>query len=168
MIKLCEIYNEIKRSQYEIFCDMDGVIADFDLQFKNLTGLLPKPYEAKYGTDQFWKAIPNTPDFWADMPWMPDGKKLWNYISKYSPKLLSAPSRDKSSRIGKQQWVDEHLPGVKIIFKGAKYKHEYARPNRILIDDREDNIERWNNAGGIGIVYLSTEQTTNQLKQYGL
>ena len=169
MIKLCEIYNEIKNQQPEMFCDMDGVIADFDLQFKNITGYLPKDYEQKFGKKKFWSVIPtDSTKFWAELEWMPGGKQLWEYIKKYNPKLLSAPSRHDSSRKGKQQWVDKHLPGVELILKAAKDKQEYAGPNKILIDDRQDNIDRWNAAGGIGIIYLSTDQVIDQLKQLGL
>ena len=38
----------------------------------------------------------------------------------------------------------------------------------ILIDDRSDNIAAWKAAGGIGILYKSTEQVTNELSKLGL
>jgi hypothetical protein len=37
-----------------------------------------------------------------------------------------------------------------------------------LIDDRPSNIDQWNAAGGIGILFISTAQTIEELKQYGL
>jgi hypothetical protein len=37
-----------------------------------------------------------------------------------------------------------------------------------LIDDREDNIEQWKSKGGIGILFKSTDQVIDELKQYGL
>ena len=169
MIKLIDILNEIQNPEYKIYCDMDGVIADFDLQFKNQTGMLPKDYEAKNGIEAFWKAIPeDTTKFWATIPWMSDGKQLWDYIKKYNPILLSAPSRAETSKQGKREWVARELPGTKLILKGAKYKHEFAKPNHILIDDRKDNIERWVNAGGIGIYHTSAQNTIKQLQKLGL
>jgi len=169
MIKLSKILEDIKSQQYEIFCDIDGVLASFDEGFKKLTGYYPNDYEQKFGIDAFWKAIPeDTTDFWKNLQWMPAGKALWNYISKYSPKLLSAPSKHITSKIGKKEWVERELPGTKLILKGAKYKHEYAKPNRILIDDRADNCERWENAGGIAVVFTSTPQTIRNLKKLGL
>ncbi len=169
MIKLKQLYEEIKNSQYELFCDMDGVIADFDKGFESLTNHKPSDYESKFGRNKFWSVIPtNTPNFWAELPWMPEGKNLWNYIKKYNPSLLTAPSRHESSRIGKQKWVDKHIPNTPVIFKAAKDKQQLAGANKILIDDREDNIERWNNAGGIGILFKSTNQTIDDLKQLGL
>lgn len=169
MIKLLEIYNSLNQNKYQIYLDMDGVLADFDSQFKNLTGLLPKDFEQKYGIEKFWSVIPtNTSKFWSGIPWMPDGKKLRDYTSKYNPTILTAPSRHKSSEIGKTEWRDKNMSGVKMIFKGAKFKHELATPNSILVDDRKDNIERWSNAGGIGILHTSTQNTIAQLKKLGL
>jgi FMN phosphatase YigB (HAD superfamily) len=169
MIKLLNILKEITSENYIIYQDIDGCLADFDKAFKNLTGYLPKDFESKFGIDEFWKAIPeNTTDFWVNLEWMEDGKQLWNYIKKYNPILLSAPSRAETSKQGKKEWVEKELPGVKLILKGAKYKHEYAKPNAILIDDRKDNIERWESAGGIGIFHISAKNTINLLQQLGL
>lgn len=169
MIKFLKILKEVVSEKYIIYCDVDGVLANFDKGFKELTGYLPKDYEVKFGIDEFWKAIPeDTTKFWAELEWMEDGKQLWDYIKKYNPMLLSAPSRAETSKLGKKEWVAKELPGVKLILKGAKYKHEYAKPHSILIDDRKDNIERWKNAGGIGIYHTSTQDTINQLNQIGL
>ena len=38
----------------------------------------------------------------------------------------------------------------------------------ILVDDRADTIDRWNAAGGTGILYTSAGQTINTLKKLGL
>lgn len=169
MISLVKLYEETKQSQYKIYCDMDGVLADFDLQFKNLTGLFPKQYEQKYGIDKFWDIIPNdTTRFWSQIPWMKDGKQLWDYIRKYNPTILSAPSREQTSKQGKREWVMRELPNTNLKLKGAQYKHEFAKPNHILIDDRADTIKRWNDAGGIGILHISSSNTIKQLKKLGL
>jgi len=169
MIKLLNILKEITSEKYTIYQDIDGCLADFDKAFQKLTGYLPKDFEKKFGIDEFWKAIPeDTTDFWKNLEWMSDGKQLWDYIKKYNPILLSAPSRAETSKQGKKEWVDKELPGIKLVLKGAKYKHEYAKPNTILIDDRKDNIERWKDAGGIGIYHTSAQDTINQLKQIGL
>lgn len=169
MISLSKIYEEVQQSKYKLYLDLDGVLADFDNQFKNLTGMLPKDFEKKHGIEKFWSVIPtNTPKFWSNIPFMSDGKKLRDYTAKFNPSLLTAPSRHESSKIGKTEWRDKNMPGVKIIFKGAKYKHEYATPNSILVDDRADNIERWVSAGGVGILHVSTDNTIKQLQKLGL
>lgn len=155
---------------YKIFCDMDGVLCDFNTQFiKFSDGIDPKIYEGMYGKDGFWDLINKIGvKFWAGMPWMSGGKKLWSYIEKYTPSLLSAPSYDDSSKIGKRLWVKNNLPGAKLILAPAIEKQEYASPNHILIDDFDRNIEQWVNKGGIGILYKNTNQTIRELKKLNL
>ena len=99
---------------------------------------------------------------------MYDGKQLWNYIKGYNPELLSAPSREESSKMGKRIWVKRELPGTKLILRQAERKQEFATPNSILIDDRADNIQRWKDAGGVGILHTSAADTIQQLKDLGL
>jgi hypothetical protein len=55
-----------------------------------------------------------------------------------------------------------------MILTPAKFKQKYAGENKILIDDRADNISDWKNAGGIGILHKTANQTINELKQLGL
>ena len=95
-------------------------------------------------------------------------KNYGSYIKPYKPDLLSAPSREDSSRIGKHVWVKQKLPGTKLILRYAKQKKELATPESILIDDRQINIDQWEAAGGIGILHTSADDTISQLKQLGL
>ena len=99
---------------------------------------------------------------------MPDGQKLWDYLKLYKPDLLSAPSREDSSRIGKHVWVKHKIPGTKLILRYAKQKQELATPESILIDDRQVNIDQWEAAGGIGILHTSADNTISKLKELGL
>jgi len=177
MYKLTDIYNQIKEeeqvlqvSQYKIFCDMDGVLCDFDRRFEQFGGMSPSEYEAKFGTKKFWELIDDKVGytFWSEMPWMKDGKQLWEYISKHHPTLLSAPSQNSSSRYGKRLWVQNNLPGIKLILASRSHKQTYSRKNRILIDDMSKTINEWNLRGGIGILHTSTSSTINQLKALGL
>lgn len=163
-----EIFEEDakEKADYKIYCDMDGVIVDFDKGYKELTGT-----EASFDTpkEEFWTPIQKAgAPFWIKLQWMPDGKKLWEFIKPYNPQLLSAPSRDESSKIGKFVWVKRNVPGTKLILRSAERKQEFATPNSILIDDRADNIQRWKDAGGIGILHTSAADTIQQLKDLGL
>lgn len=153
-----------------IYCDMDGVLTDFDKRFEEISnGISPKKYTLIHGEDKFWDLIKNArEEFWSEMEWMPDGIELWNYIEIYEPKILSAPSRERESRTGKQYWVNTRIPGFDLILRNAEEKQQFANPNSILIDDRPSNIEQWRNKGGIGILHTSTSSTIKQLKQLGL
>jgi len=156
-----------KVMDYKIYCDMDGVLADFESGYEKLTGIDLRG-EFKKG-DDFWDPISKAGvGFWAGLKWMPDGQELWNYLKPYKPDLLSAPSREDSSRIGKHVWVKHKIPGTKLILRYAKQKQELATPESILIDDRQVNIDQWEAAGGIGILHTSTANTIQQLQKLGL
>jgi len=161
---------EITQPKYIIYSDMDGVLTDFNTQFMKISdGIRPSEYERNVGKEGFWELIDNKGvGFWVGMPWMSDGKQYWDYIKEYNPILLSSPSRSKTSRLGKHLWVRNNIPGTKLILAQAKHKQNYARENRILIDDRPSNIKEWESQGGIGILHTSAANTIRQLKELGL
>lgn len=173
MIRLKEIYNkiieQIEPSKYTLYCDMDGVLCDFEKRFKDLTGLSPDAFRDKNGLNKFWETVDKDGvRFWVGIPWMPDGKKLYEYIKPNLYALLSAPSSDNSSRLGKRLWVKNNIPGTKLILAAAKNKQDYSEENSILIDDRSSTINEWNAGGGIGILHTSADNTIQQLKKLGL
>jgi hypothetical protein len=156
-----------EKESYKLFCDMDGVLVDFDRGYFELTGVRTNVNEKS--PKGFWAPISKAgKSFWSDLHWTKDGKELWNYIEKYNPTILSAPSLEHSSIVGKHEWIDKHLPGVHLILRSAKHKHELSGPNHILIDDKVSTIESWNAAGGIGILHTSAEETIEQLKALNL
>jgi len=176
---LMDLLQEDLAKAYEVFVDMDGVLTDFERRFEQFAGVTPDEYmsqkEIQYGKDkaneQFWELVDKQIGvrFWAGMPWMPEGEELYKYIKKYKPSILTSPSREESSRIGKGVWVKRNMSGVPVKFGyGANGKAKFAGPNKILIDDREDNISAWKAAGGIGILFKSTEQVKNELSKLGL
>ena len=171
-----------------IFCDMDGVLVDFDEGYKELTGVTTQHADSQ-GKNEFWglfrdslknKDIPER-SYWANLDWMSDGKQLWDYISPYNPYVLTAPSvnfdipfeerykvENNESMQGKTEWV-QRLPNMrKIYFRSAARKADFSGPNKILIDDRKDTIDSWNANGGIGILHTSTANTIKQLQELGL
>jgi hypothetical protein len=168
MIKLTNLLREMEDNKFTIYCDMDGVLVDFDKGYKELTGISTEEADAK-GPESFWKPITDAGvSFWTKLKWMPDGKELWDYIKKYDPPLLSAPSRNQSSRVGKHIWVEQNLPGTKLILRPANEKQQFSGENQILIDDKKNNIDRWKSKGGIGILHTSSSSTIKKLKELGL
>jgi hypothetical protein len=103
------------------------------------------------------------------MEWMPEGKKLWNYLKNLDVEILSAPSRSKLSVDGKKIWVKTMLkPTPKLNLVRAVEKQKFANPNSILIDDTEENINQWVSAGGIGILAKrdNIDSVIQKLKKY--
>jgi len=179
MPTLLDLYRLIKEDtlpQYIIYCDLDGVLVDFDKGYLALTGK-PTHHADVQNKNEFWSTFKdalkdkNTSEFkyWSELEWMPDGEQLWDYISKYNPFILTAPTINPESKEGKHTWVSSHLNNVKkVYFAYSSYKPEYSRKNRILIDDRKDTIDAWQAKGGIGIHHTSAASTIKQLKQLGL
>jgi len=178
---LLDLYEAI-RPKYTIFCDMDGVLCDFDLGYKDLTGKSTDEANA-IGKSYFWKLFresvgENEKEFWANLNWQPGGEKLWETISPYNPNILSSPAIDFSlpqdqqlnpdfnqAIQGKKEWITKNLSNVgKEIFVPAIQKSAFARPNRILIDDMEKNINAWEANGGIGILHKNLSDTLEKLK----
>lgn len=171
MIKLRDIVKEIIDG-YQIYCDLDGVLADFDTQFKNISGGVdPKKYEDTYGSDKFWKLIGSKGiNYWSDMPLMQDATKLWNTIKRYNPQILTAiPQSRKNATTGKHIWVAKHLgQNVKVNAVMRSEKQQFANAKAILIDDKLKNIQEWEQAGGIGIHHKNANSTIAQLKRIKL
>jgi len=177
-LKLTDVYKQLREEEqaeeqrYKIYCDMDGVLCDFDKRFTSLNPehLSPSQYSTKYGTEKFWNFIDeeNGVKFWVGIPWMKDGRQLWDFISPFNPTLLSAPSKQNESRLGKRLWVKNNIPGTKLILASASKKQNYSGRDKILIDDRPDNIEQWRSQGGIGILHTSAANTIEQLQNIGL
>ena len=176
---LMDLLQEDLAKAYDVFVDMDGVLTDFERRFEQFAGVTPDEYidqkTIQFGKDkaneQFWDLVDKQIGvrFWAGMPWMPKGEDLYKYIKKYKPTILTSPSRDESSRIGKGVWIKRNMSGTPYKFGyKASGKAKYAGLNKILIDDREDNIAAWKAAGGIGILFKSTEQVKNELSKLGL
>jgi|TARA_R110002020_G_scaffold44105_2_gene127439 hypothetical protein len=176
---LMDLLQEDLAKAYDIFIDMDGVLTDFEGRFEQFAGVTPDEfmsqktiqYGEKKANEEFWDLVDKQIGvrFWAGMPWMPEGEELYKYLKKYKPSILTSPSREESSRIGKSLWVKRNMSGIPVKFGyGANGKAKFSGPNKILIDDREDNISAWKAAGGIGILFKNTEQVKNELSKLGL
>ena len=157
-------------SKWKIYCDMDGVLVDFNKRFGELSAWGPEKFIEKNGLNEFWELIDGRGvGFWVGMEWMEDGKELWSLLKEnFEVELLSSPSRAENSRLGKRLWVRNHKLGVKLNLEYSRSKHKYAAPNHILIDDRKDNIEDWESKGGVGILHTSTENTIECLRKKGI
>ena len=106
-------------------------------------------------------------EYWANLPPLPGSDKLWKFLVKYKPIILSKPDANAKHREacekGKMRWVQKHLhPTPQVILSTKKWKQ--ARPDTILIDDFPKNTVPFEEAGGSAIVFTSADQTINELK----
>ena len=170
-----------------IYCDMDGVLCDFRKGIDNMFKLkskdpsMPGPMQmAGYKdtddwikaplTAQKWEPITNYKMFWPTLPWTKDGQKLWFFIRKFNPHILSAYTPyDKNSIKGKQLWIQRNLKltdASRIHLVRRSEKKIYANGN-VLIDDYGRNVKEWKKNKGIPIKYKSASQAIADLRKIG-
>ena len=158
-----------------IYCDMDGVLADFKTGAQRTTGMSINKWMNIPSSREKWALIKAKKDFWSTLPWMPGGRQLWSYLSKFDPHILSAyveESFDPNCIPGKSHWARTKLgiaPGRINLVKRVQ-KQNYAKvagQPAILIDDYKKNTDQFTQRGGIGIHHTSTANTIKELKKLG-
>ena len=112
----------------------------------------------------------NMEEFFATLPWTPDGKILWNFIKDKNVKVLSSGKFNNEGELeangkGKVRWVKTNLnlEEDKIIIESKK--EMYAKSNTILIDDLKTNTEAFEAAGGKVILHTNSQDSIAQLEK---
>lgn len=72
----------------------------------------------------------------------------------YKVEILSSGTKDRRyyTKVVKQKkiWLDRYLPGFDYHFaQGSSTKQNWAKPNCLLIDDHDKNVEQWRLCGGL-------------------
>ena len=172
-----KLYNEQMDGKPTVYLDMDGVLADF------FGGV-----EKMYGVEH-WKQLTNDKtkdlkkevidritgtDFFATLPKFQSADALIDMVQKFTGGKFSintSPLRGDNENSGKYKkvWISNNIEQPdEIIVTGRK--ETYAKdkgtgtPN-ILIDDRPINIQRWQGAGGYGILYQANRDSLDKVKK---
>jgi hypothetical protein len=123
-----------------------------------------------------WSSISTYQDLydgqlWFDLEPMADYADLWRYVLPFNPEILTATG-PKRYRAGEQklEWVPKYFGNeVRInLVERAAEKASYAAPDCVLIDDKMKAIGPWRDAGGIGVLHTSAEDTIRQLRELGI
>lgn len=147
-----------------IFCDLDGVLADFTTRAADLFGadkhvacalmLNGSTLHDALGVPKgkFWGKIGKQGvDFWSGMDWTRDGRAIWGGLQSLGPvEILSSPSPREDCRTGKLAWVSWQIGDVPVTLR--KDKHALAGVGRVLVDDTDKKIDAWRDAGGVGVL----------------
>lgn len=149
-----------------VFLDVDGVLVSFR---KGIYDAFNKPYEYSKMSDKwvFWDDWPEvtfemvnaacTIEFWRNLEWMFDGhdilRSLFPKFELEQIYLLTTPMPNPESATGRWMWILEYLPAYyerTIISPAPKFL--LARPDRLLIDDKDENVDEFIAAGGQGLL----------------
>jgi 5'(3')-deoxyribonucleotidase len=163
-----------------IYLDMDGVIADFFSEVARRFDVTH--WKSIQDKEVRFAELANT-DFFDTLPCFFDDDKsnrsskivtyvkmaAWENDIKWG--ICSSPMRGDTmnSAWHKRNWLIRmgFMPEVEdCIFTSNKHKYAFSkmdsRPN-ILIDDKPENIMRFNNAGGIGIRFQADQDDLEYL-----
>lgn len=168
----------------KFYFDMDGVLVNFDAMI---------PWGAKYNhpsetlndedraaKKRFWQTVEQTPNFWRDMPMMPDTKNMLSTAQKIGEIFVLSKTPGAKHFVGgneyvkfvaneKRNWIKTNLPSFFdeqhiIICDGNKGELIHPIHNDILIDDRQENITEWEKHRGRGILFTNAIATANKIK----
>lgn len=152
----------------QLFLDCDGVVADFDTRALEVFGVPSRKAEEDLGTKRFWCDLQAYPNFYRDLPLMPDAMVLFKAVKHLRPGILTGVPPGGWAEPQKLAWRDYHFPGTKMICCRSKLKNHYCKPGDILVDDRLKYRHLWLETGGIFIHHTSAKDSIKQLRRMGV
>ena len=172
-----KLYNEEMENKPIVYVDMDGVLADFFGGVEKLYGVGHwKELKSDNKLDLKQEVINRISgtDFFATLPKFDSAGELISMVKEFTGgnfSINTSPLRGDNENSGKYKklWIQNNIEQPDdIIITGRK--ESYAKdkasgtPN-ILIDDRPVNIQRWQGAGGYGILYQANRDSLNKVKK---
>jgi 5'(3')-deoxyribonucleotidase len=174
-----------------VFCDVDGVLANFYEGMQRDFGVAPAQVNNFLVNKNGWAIIAKKkPHLFATLPLLPDAKGLIAGLVKLRDKkqiklsILTAipdewyrdPVMRKVSTQDKINWITrffQNVPAKNVLVVRREDKQKYAKAQRaigspapVLIDDFPKNIREWEMAGGLGIHHTSSMSSLHQLLNY--
>ena len=146
-----------------LYLDMDGVLADFNLAAERVLRATEEDHQAaaqrgRWPREQ-WELLKQQPRFYRHLPKTGMADQLVALARRFRDDrnwnigILTAIPKDNDvpeSFQDKMEWVQEYYPDLRVYFGPySRDKAQHCRtPQDILVDDRRDNCEGWQQAGG--------------------
>ena len=173
-----KLYNEAMGDGKPIvYIDMDGVLADFFGGVEQMYGVQHWKELVSDKTKDLKTEVINRitgTDFFATLPKFNDVGELISMVKEFTGghfSINTSPLRGdhENSTKYKKLWIQNNIEQPDDVIVTGR-KESYAKdkasgtPN-ILIDDRPVNIQRWQGAGGYGILYQANRDSLTKVKQ---
>ena len=173
-----KLYNEdMSDGKPIVYLDMDGVLADFFGGVEKMYGVQHWKELSSDKTKDLKQEVINRitgTDFFATLPRFDSAGELISMVKEFTGgnfSINTSPLRGdhENSTKYKKLWIQNNIEQPDDIIVTGR-KESYAKdkasgtPN-ILIDDRPVNIQRWQGAGGYGILYQANKDSLTKVKQ---
>lgn len=178
-----------------VFCDLDGVLADFNGKMKEYFPETDLSSQAKIvkllSKHASWELIGHQhPHLFAELDVLTGANALMDRLIKMRDinfielKILTAypyewkddPERINIVTIDKINWMKQHFPKIDssdviVCRRDEKPSHgkkafQSTGIRPLLIDDMEQNIREWRYEGFQGILYKTPNQAVSEINQY--
>lgn len=161
-------------TDFIIYVDMDGVVADFDGGLQEMAHVEP----AAQGTRDYkkvkemWDAVSKVPNFYDKLsPIQGTVEVVKSLFDRYGNRVqmltgIPRPDSIPTAAQDKENWAKRIInPDVTVNAVMRRDKPKFCTgPECILIDDYEKNIREWEEIGGTGILYKNPEQLREDLQ----
>lgn len=152
--------DQIKRC---IYIDMDGVVADFDKYVSNFLGR-QIGWDVLDITPEEWDRIAKIDHFYLNLELIHESTRMValckSFSTRFDVSFLTALPRQSTmptAKDDKTQWLSKYFPGMRINFGPfSRDKQNWCNEFDILIDDKPENIDQWNEKGGLGVLHKGT------------
>lgn len=155
--------------QFTVFCDLDGVLADFEKKVSEIN----KIEFHKLPRGKMWPSISNydktVEPFFESLELMPDAMELIHFVRSnfINHAILTAcGNTPRNAAEQKRNWCRKRFGDIVVkTVQDSHQKAQFATPKSILIDDRNKSIDPWVQAGGIGVLHKSAKDSIDQVKR---
>lgn len=155
---------------YHLFLDLDGVLVDFDAGVLRVTGRPAGSLPDKV----MWPLLARASGFYDKLPWMADGRALWDFCRPYAPIILTGLPLGTWAEPQKRAWCRRELgPEVPVITCLTRHKPQQAYEATpegkipVLVDDRLKIKEEWEGMGGVFILHQNAADSIAALQALG-